>query len=61
MYRSIVKEKDFIDDFFVDNIINERKKFLLHILEQKKEYDKELIIIVLKNIFKIIKETYLRI
>ena len=40
LYRSILKEKVFIDDFFVDNIINERKKFLLHIFEQKKEYAK---------------------
>ena len=40
LYRSILKEKIFIDDFFVDNIINERKKFLLHIFEQKKEYAK---------------------
>ena len=37
LYRSILKEKVFIDDFFVDNIINERKKFLLHIFDQKKE------------------------
>ena len=40
LYRSILKEKVFIDDFFVDNIENERKKFLLHIFEQKKEYAK---------------------
>ena len=40
LYRSILKEKVFIDDFFVDNIINERKKYLLHIFEQKKEYAK---------------------
>jgi hypothetical protein len=40
LYRSILKEKVFIDDFFVDNIQNERKKFLLHIFEQKKEYAK---------------------
>jgi len=40
LYRSILKEKVFIDDFFVDNIDNERKKFLLHIFEQKKEYAK---------------------
>ena len=40
LYRSILKEKVFIDDFFVDNIINERKKFLLHIFDQKKEYAK---------------------
>ena len=40
LYRSILKEKVFIDDFFVDNIINERKKFLMHIFEQKKEYAK---------------------
>ena len=38
LYRSLLKEKVFIDDFFVDNIQNERKKFLLHIFEQKKEY-----------------------
>ena len=29
LYRSILKEKVFIDDFFVDNIINERKQFLI--------------------------------
>jgi len=40
LYRSILKEKVFIDNFFVDNIQNERKKFLLHIFEQKKEYAK---------------------
>ena len=40
LYRSILKEKVFIDDFFVDNIQNERKKFLLHIFEQKKEFAK---------------------
>ena len=40
LYRSILKEKVFVDDFFVDNITNERKKFLLHIFEQKKEYAK---------------------
>ena len=40
LYRSILKENVFIDDFFVDNIVNERKKFLLHIFEQKKEYAK---------------------
>jgi len=40
LYRSILKEKVFIDDFFVDNIQNERKNFLLHIFEQKKEYAK---------------------
>ena len=40
LYRSILKEKVFVDDFFVDNIQNERKKFLLHIFEQKKEYAK---------------------
>ena len=38
LYRSILKEKVFIDDFFVDNIINERKQFLMHIFEQKKHY-----------------------
>ena len=40
LYRSILKEKVFVDDFFVDNITKERKKFLLHIFEQKKEYAK---------------------
>ena len=40
LYRSILKEKVFIDDFFVENIQSERKKFLLHIFEQKKEYAK---------------------
>ena len=40
LYRSIMKEKVFIDDFFVDNILNERKKFLMHIFEQKKEHAK---------------------
>ena len=40
LYRSMLKEKVFIDDFFVDNIENERKKFLLHIFEQKKEFAK---------------------
>ena len=40
LYRSILKEKVFIDAFFLDNIINERKKFLLHIFDQKKEYAK---------------------
>ena len=34
------ERKGFIDDFFVDNILNERKKFLMHIFEQKKEYAK---------------------
>ena len=40
LYRKIMKEKVFIDDFFVDNIQNDRKKFLLHIFEQKKEFAK---------------------
>ena len=40
LYRSILKEKVFIDEFFIDNINNERKKFLLPIFEQKKEYAK---------------------
>ena len=40
LYRSILKEKVFIDESFVDNIMNERKEFLLHIFEQKKEYAK---------------------
>ena len=40
LYRSIMKEKVFIDESFVDNIINERKKFLIHIFEQEKKYAK---------------------
>ena len=40
LYRSILKEKVFVDDFFVDNITKERKKFLWHIFGQKKEYAK---------------------
>ena len=40
LYRSILKEKVFVDDFFVENITNERKKFFLHIFQQKKEYAK---------------------
>jgi len=40
LYRSILKEKVFVDDFFVENITNERKKFFLHIFQQKKEFAK---------------------
>lgn len=40
LYKSILKEKVFVDEHFVEKIQNLRQKFLLNIFEQKKELAK---------------------